>query len=110
MNPPKRNAVDDAVRLLARRGHSRLELSQKLKRRGHPSSCILRAFERLQELGYLEAERDLALRYASELATRPGITPRAATIKLRGRGFDDADIKEAIEEAKLKCVFQILTT
>lgn len=92
-------AVKDAVRLLARRGHGRVELKTKLSARGHDQEAIRGAFERLAELGYLEGDPELARRYASELATKRGATPRFVLYKLRARGFDDKDADEAVADA-----------
>lgn len=92
----ERSAFDDAVRILARRSHGRVELSRKLRQRGHEADEIERAFARLAELGYLEPEAEVAERYARELARAAGATPRAVGHKLRQRGFEETDTDRAL--------------
>lgn len=98
-NPPKRDAFDDAVRILAGRSHGHRELSDKLRRRGHEGPAIEAAFERLLELGYLEPDDEVAARYARELAGRSGATPRWVKHKLAARGFEETDVTRAVEAA-----------
>ncbi|MEO1227675.1 MAG: RecX family transcriptional regulator [Myxococcota bacterium] len=99
MTPEARAAFDAAVRILAGRAHGRTELRRKLAQRKHGSSDIGVAFERLEELGYLEEEADLAQRYAGELARRRGATPRAVAHKLRERGFAEDLSARAVDHA-----------
>lgn len=94
-----RRAVDDAVRVLARRSHGRRELQVKLQRRGYPGTIIDAAFERLAELNYLEQEDAVAQRYAEELARKKGATPRLTEQKLRQRGFSESDTERAVGHA-----------
>ena len=99
MTSAQRTAFDDAVSLLARRSHCQKELSTKLIRKGHSASDITSAFERLNELGYLEAEDELAIRFAHELARKRGATPRRTAYKLQERGFEEHHTQQAIEAA-----------
>lgn len=46
-----------ALRLLARREHSPLELRRKLEQRGFPASIVCGAIERVQDDGYLSEQR-----------------------------------------------------
>ncbi len=52
-----RKALNSALRILARRDHSTLELRQKLEAKGHPAEAIRRAVVECQRLGYLNDER-----------------------------------------------------
>lgn len=96
MSPEAQAAFDGAVRILARRAHGRAELRRKLRQRKHAPADIDRAFERLEELGYLEDEDAVAQRYAAELAQRRGATPRVVSHKLRERGFAEEATAEAV--------------
>lgn len=90
---------EDAVRILARRSHGRFELKGKLKRRGHDDAEIEAAFGRLDELGYLEPEDEVAIRYATELASKKGATPRFVAHKLAQRGFESGCAQVAVRQA-----------
>lgn len=96
---PKRDAFDDAVRILAGRSHGQAELERKLKDRGHDRVAITSAFERLAELSYLEDDADIARRYAAELSRASGATPRLVRQKLATRGFSSEDAAVAVEQA-----------
>jgi regulatory protein len=87
-----------ALRLLARRGRSSKELSNRLKDKGFSPETIRQTIERLEELGYLDdlrLARSLA-RYLLE--TRPSGRKRLAW-ELAQRGFPKELIHEALEEA-----------
>ncbi len=83
--------LDAAVRLLARRSHGRAELAKKLAARGHDDHAVEAAFARLEELGYLGPDDEIARRFAEELARKTGATPRSVAAKLAARGFEDAE-------------------
>lgn len=51
------SAMDQAMRFLAPRFLSRLELTQKLQRKGVPSDLINQVLQRLEELDYINDER-----------------------------------------------------
>lgn len=95
----QKSALDDAVRLLARRSHGQKELEQKLIKRGHLRTELPATFARLKELGYLEPEPELAERYAREIARKKGATPLSTTRKLRDRGFSKEDTQTAVDAA-----------
>jgi regulatory protein len=80
--------------LLARRAHSRLELHQKLRRRGHDVDEVEAALARLAELGHVD---DAA--FASGLVRRRSTVrgPRALAGELSARGIDRAGIAAALE-------------
>lgn len=92
--PPAGSALDSGLRLLARRPHSRLELRQKLARRGYEPDEVEVALGRLAELGYVD---DAA--FARGLVRRrSGVRgPRALAGELSARGIDRAGIAEALE-------------
>jgi len=79
---------------LARRAHSRLELRQKLHRRGYDPVDVEAALSRLAELGYVN---DAA--FAQGLVRRRSAVrgPRALAGELSARGIDRAGIAEALE-------------
>ena len=60
MTEDGRAAFDAAVRILAPRGHGRVELKRKLARKGYGPAAVEEAFVRLEELSYLEPEAELA--------------------------------------------------
>jgi regulatory protein len=80
--------------LLARRAHSRLELSQKLRRRGYDPEEVEGAIERLAERGYVD---DAA--FARGLVRRRSTVrgPLALAGELSARGIDRAGIAAALE-------------
>ena len=92
--PPAGSALDGGLRLLARRAHSRLELRQKLHRRGYDPDEVEAALSRLAELGYVDDAafaRGLVLRRSGQRG------PRALAGELSARGIDRAGIAEALE-------------
>ena len=92
--PPASTALEAATRLLARRAHSRLELRQKLHRRGYDPEEVEAAVGRLAELGYVD---DAA--FARGLVRRRSAVrgPLALAGELSARGIDRAGIAAALE-------------
>src|SRR5258708_21239059 len=90
--PPGGSALDGGLRLLARRAHSRLELRQKLLRRGYDPVDVDAALTRLAELGYVD---DAA--FARGLVRRWSLVrgPRALAGELAARAIDPAGIPQA---------------
>src|SRR5207248_10257013 len=92
--PPAGSALDGGLRLLASRVHSRLELRQKLHRRGYDPVDVEAALGRLAELGYVDDgafARGLVRR-------RSGVRgPRALAGELPARGVDSAGVAKALE-------------
>jgi len=92
---PTVTALDAALRLLARRAHSRVELLLKLTRRGYEGGPIRAALSRLQELGYIDDQA-----FARSFVRRRGSSrgPRALSAELAGRGVDRAEVDTAVAE------------
>lgn len=80
-SPP--NAFDAAVRLLALRPHSALELRRKLRQRGCPREEIDAALERAQELGY-QSDADFAESLVRSRARSRGRISLASDLAARG--------------------------
>ncbi len=85
-----------ALRLLAGREHSRLELRGKLRSRGGDPEEVERLLCQLEEQGYLNDERFLE-QYV-EVRTRKGFGPLRIRAELQERGLDDALISEQLQE------------
>lgn len=77
---------DAAVRLLARREHSRLELAGKLGSRGHPKDLIEDVLEALVDVGLQSDERFAQAFVRSALERGQG--PTKIRTGLRDRGVD----------------------
>jgi regulatory protein len=92
---PSDSALDAALRLLARRAHSRVELLRKLTRRGYDGPAISTAMERLEELGYLDDQS-----FARSFVRRRGSVrgPRALSAELAARGIGRAQVDTAVAE------------
>jgi regulatory protein len=91
---PSGTAVEAAVRLLARRAHSRVELRRKLQRRGYEPAEAEAALERLTELGYV----DDAVFARGLVRQRSGARgPLALAAELSAKGIDRAGIADALE-------------
>jgi len=80
-SPPE--AFDAAVRLLAARPHSAVELRQKLRRRGCPPDEIEVALERVRELGY-QSDAGFAESLVRARAGSRGRVAVAADLAARG--------------------------
>lgn len=82
---PSGTAFDTAVRLLARRAHSRRELVRKLSLRGFPQEDIDAALIRCDGYGYLN-DADMARRLTDHL-NATGHGPAYIRHYLRGKGL-----------------------
>lgn len=80
-----RDPYDIAVRLLARRPHSRRELERKLRRRGFEDDAIAAALTRCAEHGYLDDAGFAAALVRARSASR-GRRAIAAELAQRGVG------------------------
>jgi regulatory protein len=91
-----RDARIAAVRLLARREHSKDELRRKLQRRGHPDATIETVVMALSEAAYVSDARfaDGFVRVRSER----GQGPLRIRAELRQRGVDDTLADELLTE------------
>ena len=87
-------AREGAVRLLARREHSRLELAHKLALRGHEAGPVDTALAALEAEGLLSDARFAEL-YAQTRADK-GYGPLKIRAELRGRGVADALVADAL--------------
>lgn len=96
---PAGDPLDALARILSKRAHTRVELVRKLRLRAHSPEVIEQTLARAAELGLLEAEEDLALRYARELARKAGATPRRAEAKLAEKGFERSQAQAAVRAA-----------
>lgn len=96
---PDAEAREIAVRLLARREHSQLELRRKLATRGLDADGIDRVLNRLEEDG-LQSERRYAESLARQRAER-GHGPVRITAELRERGIDAGLANDALESLEV---------
>ena len=104
-------ALDSAFRLLARRDHTRKELTVKLRQKGFDHAAIEDALARCRELGYLD-DAKTAMIIAGHLA-ESGYGPLRIRQTLGQKGLDDAVIEKAIactgdEEAQLASARRML--
>lgn len=93
-NPQVATAYDAALRLLARREHSRRELQAKLQSRAYESEQIEQALDRLCEQNYLSDQR-FAEAYAAERVAK-GFGELRIEAELRERGIDRAATSAAL--------------
>ncbi|MGB0514064.1 MAG: regulatory protein RecX [Wenzhouxiangellaceae bacterium] len=96
---PDGEARETAVRLLARREHSKMELRRKLATRGVDAECIDRVLDRLSQQG-LQSERRFAEGFARQRAER-GHGPVRIAAELRERGVDPALVAEALDSLEV---------
>ncbi|HUM02687.1 MAG TPA: regulatory protein RecX [Thermoanaerobaculia bacterium] len=104
-----RDARDAALALLARRSHTRLELSRKLSRKGFPSGEIAPVLEDLTERGYLDDARTAAALAAAQAGRGRGRARIASELSARGvappereralAGLDPAAERQALRRA-----------
>lgn len=89
-------ALAAALRLLARREHSTLELRRKLEQRGFAAALIIPALDRLQGEGYLSDDR-----FASSLArhrANQGYGELRIRAELAQHGVEDSAAMQALAE------------
>ena len=89
-------AEQAAIRLLAPREHSRLELRRKLLKRDHAPDVIEEVLQRLEEHGLLSEERFVEQYIA--MRKRKGYGPVRIRQELRERGINDIMIHEWVDE------------
>lgn len=101
VNPTLRDsdsaALESAVRILARRDHTRTELAVKLRRRGFGRAAVEAALARCRELGYLDDAKTARI-LAAHMATR-GYGPLWIRQALAQKGLD----RDLIENALVCC-------
>ncbi len=93
--PPAGTAVDTALRLLARRAHSRAELCKKLARRGYEAEEVDYALNRLTEMGYVDDAAFARGLVRHRSATRGSL---AVSAELAAKGIDRRGTAEALAE------------
>jgi regulatory protein len=114
MDDKKRDAaINQALRLLSDRAHSRSELESKLKSRGHAPEAISRAMERLEQLKLID-DRAFAGNCMESLAKRrpEGRIKTLARLKQKGlseeiveemmKGYDPEKLCAAAAEKKMR--------
>lgn len=95
MNPESRRlAFDTAVRLLARRNHTSLEIEQKLRKRGFDSEAIAWAVAECERLRYIDDEKTGRF-YFLELK-RKGCGPRRIRFQMKQKGLSGEFVEEMI--------------
>ncbi|MCK8516463.1 recombination regulator RecX [Methylonatrum kenyense] len=97
--PDPAEIEDKAVRLLARREHSRKELQRKLRQRQYPESLIADTLELLEQRGYLDNQR-FAEAFIRERIGK-GHGPLRITADLRERGIKDGMIRALLDAAEV---------
>jgi regulatory protein len=89
-------AWEKALDLLARRDHSRFELSRKLRQRDFPESVVERVLGKLEGLHYVDDKRFAQLWVDSRISKKP--EGRAKLLSgLSSRGVDRIVAMEAVE-------------
>jgi regulatory protein len=102
---PDAGALDEpactrlALGLLARREHSRLELTRKLVARKFPDDVVARALDALERSGALEAARFTESFVRSRIAKGQG--PARIRAELAQRGVAEAAVAGALGEAEV---------
>jgi len=86
---------DRALRLLARREHSRAELTRKLEHAGHSASEITPLLDELEAKNWL-SDRRFAESYVADKCARAGAIKLA--FELRQRGISDAIIEDVLKD------------
>lgn len=88
-----------AMDMLARREHSRQELSEKLRRRSYPQHGIDQVLDALQDEG-LQSDRRFAASYLHSRAAR-GDGPLKIRAALQQRGVGQATVEACFDEAAI---------
>lgn len=92
-------AHERAVRLLARREHSALELQYKLRQRGHEAEEINSELAALQERGWQSDERFAESRVASRVGAGHG--PLKIRAELQAAGVGESEARQALQAAEV---------
>ncbi len=101
MSPNPAAPRQHAVKLLASREHSRLELTRKLAQRGYPSAAIESALDALVHDGLLSEAR-LADAYVAERLAK-GFGPVRIRFELREKGLPDDLIEPHLDLGDERC-------
>ncbi|MEE9273996.1 MAG: regulatory protein RecX [bacterium] len=87
-----------ALRILARRAHTRAELRRKLRLRGHPVGEVDVLLDRLTEIGYLDDEAAARGWARHRLEVRP-MGRRRLAAELAEKGIARESLEAVLEEA-----------
>jgi SOS response regulatory protein OraA/RecX len=94
---PVQTALDKALKLLAARARTTLELDRALERAGFPAPERESALARVRELGYINDPETARSRARSRIGQ--GDAPRLAARRLLAQGIDEPEAKAAAAEA-----------
>ena len=94
---PRSACRRQALELLARREHSRLELQRKLRTRAHPPDAIETVLDALEAEGLLEAARFVESFVRARIGRGQG--PRRIRAELLQRGVGETDIGAQLGDA-----------
>jgi len=95
---PYQQAMNTAVRLLARRDHARLEIEQKLKKRGYQREVIGAVVAECERLNYINDERTARV-YIGQLVRR-GFGFRRIVIELKKKGLQGRRFEDILEKQR----------
>ena len=91
-----RRAFNNALDILSRRAHSRVELIRKLRRK-YSEEAVNTALERVEELGYIDDEK-FAEDYAQHLYEEKHMAPYAISKELMLKGVDRDIVSRVVDE------------
>ena len=98
MGEASREALEAAVKMLARRARSEAEVRAQLERKGLAGAAVDDAIARLKELRYLDDEAFAANR--ATLLLRANNGPRSVARKLAAAGIGEEQARAAIEQGR----------
>jgi regulatory protein len=96
----QQKAMNTAVRVLARRDHTRLEIEQKLKQRGYDQEIIQAVVAECERLNYIDDERTAKV-YIFQLARR-GFGFRRIRLELLKKGLRGDRFEQIVKESRLE--------
>ena len=94
---PEQSPLDRALRLLARRSRTALELDRALQKAGIPDGDRETALARLRELGYINDPETARMRARTRVGS--GEAPRLLAKRLEAQGIEASVAREAAVEA-----------
>jgi regulatory protein len=92
--------MNTAVRVLARRDHTRLEIEQKLKQRGYDQEIIQAVVLECERLNYIDDERTAKV-YIFQLARR-GFGFRRIRQELLKKGLRGDRFEQIVQESRME--------
>jgi regulatory protein len=96
----QQKAMNTAVRVLARRDHTRLEIEQKLKQRGYDQEIIQAVVLECERLNYIDDERTAKV-YIFQLARR-GFGFRRIRQELLKKGLRGDRFEQIVQESRME--------